>query len=279
MELGAFGVWTSQRALGDDTPADAARLVEELGYGTFWLGGSPRLTDTEPLLAATERLTVATGIVNVWQYEPAQLAAEHAQLRAAYPDRLLMGIGIGHREATQEYSQPLAKMGAFFDGLDAADPAVPKDERATAALRPGMLALAAERSRGAHTYFVPVEHTSFAREQVGPGELVATELACVVDTDRERARASARHYAQLYLNLQNYTRNLLHFGFTEADIANGGSDRLIDAVIPHGSAEQVATVAHEHLEAGANHVCLQPVGPHGMPREAWTALASALGLS
>src|SRR5271163_4638274 len=153
MALGAFGVWTSERALGEDSAGEAAKVVEDLGYGTFWLGGSPRLPSVQPLLAATTRLTVATGIVNVWQYEPAELAAEYAQLRGGYSDRLLLGVGIGHREATQEYAKPLATMRAFFDGLDAAPEPVSPRERCAAALRPRMLQLAAERSRGAHTYF------------------------------------------------------------------------------------------------------------------------------
>jgi probable F420-dependent oxidoreductase len=123
---------------------------------------------------------------------------------------------------------------------------------------------------------VPVEHARVARERLGPGKLVAPELACVLDTDRERARAVARDYAKLYLGLRNYTQNLLDLGFTEADIADGGSDRLIDAVIPHGAPEQIAEVVHAHLDAGADHVCVQPLGEEGIPRESWTALAKAL---
>jgi probable F420-dependent oxidoreductase len=215
MQAGEIGVWTSYRAIGEENAGEAARLVEDLGYGTFWLGGSPRLPTTRPLLEATERLLVATGIVNVWQYEPAQLAAEHAQLSGEFPGRLLLGIGIGHREATSEYSSPLATMGAFFDGLDAAETPVPRDERCVAALGPKMLDLSRERSRGTLTYFVPVAHTRFARERLGEHALVATELACVIDSDAERARATARQYAQLYLRLHNYTSNLLRFGFTE----------------------------------------------------------------
>ena len=142
-----------------------------------------------------------------------------------------------------------------------------------------MLELSAERGLGAHTYFVPVEHTRFARELLGAGPLIAAELACVLDSDDERARAAARGYAQLYLERRNYTTNLLRFGWREEDIAGGGSDALIDAVVPHGSAEQIAAVARAHLDAGADHVCLQPVGSSGIPREQWTALAAALGLA
>jgi probable F420-dependent oxidoreductase len=123
---------------------------------------------------------------------------------------------------------------------------------------------------------VPVEHTRFARERLGSGKLVATELACVVDTDPLRVKAVARHYAKLYLGLRNYTQNLLRFGFGEADIADGGSDRLIDAIIPQGSAERIAEVVRAHLEAGADHVCLQPLGEEGIPRESWAALSKLL---
>ncbi len=277
MRVGAIGVWTSYRALGAENAGEAARLAEDLGYGTFWLGGSPRLPTTRPLLQATGRLVVATGIVNVWQYEPAQLAAEHAELTGEFPGRLLLGIGIGHREATAEYASPLSTVRRFFDGLDGAETPVPSNERCVAALGPRMLDLSRERSLGTLTYFVPVAHTRFARERLGADALVATELACVIDPDVERARATARQYAQLYLRLHNYTSNLLRFGFTEADLENGGSDRLIDAVVPHGTAEQIAALAREHREAGADHVCVQPVGVSGIPVDEWTALASALG--
>jgi probable F420-dependent oxidoreductase len=139
-----------------------------------------------------------------------------------------------------------------------------------------MLELSAERSRGAIPYFTPVAHTRFARERVGENALVAPELACVIDSDTTRARATARRYAELYLGLRNYTSNLLRFDFTDEDIARGGSDRLIDAVVPHGMAEEIAAVARAHLDAGADHVCLQPVGVGGIPRQEWTSLAAAL---
>lgn len=276
MELGEIGIWTSYRAIDERDAGQAAELVESLGYGALWLGGSPRLPTVRPLLDATERLTVATGIVNVWQYEPATLAAERAELAAEFPGRLLLGIGIGHPEATSDYSHPLTTMRRFFDGLDGAAAPVPRDERCVAALGPKMLDLCADRSLGTLTYFTPVEHTRFARERVGENALVATELACVLDVDDDRARATARRYAELYLGLRNYTTNLLKFGFGEQDLAGGGSDRLIDAIVPHGTAEEIAAVARAHLDAGAHHVCLQTVGISGIPREQWTALAAAL---
>jgi probable F420-dependent oxidoreductase len=276
MHLGEIGVWTSYRAIGEENAGAAAKLLESLGFGALWLGGSPRLPAVRPLLGATEHLIVATGIVNVWQYEPTKLAAEHAELTREFPDRLLLGIGIGHPEATSDYTRPLSTMRKFLDGLDGADMPVAREERCMAALGPKMLDLSAGRCRGAHTYFVPVEHTRFARARVGDSALVAPELACVLDTDTERARASARKYAAVYLGLRNYTSNLLKFGFTDREIADGGSDRLIDTIIPHGTADEIAAVARAHLDAGADHVCLQTAGISGIPHEQWTALASAL---
>ncbi len=278
MKLTEVGIWTSYRAIGEENAGEAAKLVEDLGFGAFWLGGSPRLPALRPLLEATDQIVGATGILNVWQNEPATVAAQHAELTRDFPGRVLLGVGIGHPEATSDYSRPLTAMRRFFDGLDAADPPVPPSERCMAALGPKMLDLSAARSLGAHTYFVPVQHTRLARERIGDGALIAPELACVLDTDAERARATARNYAKVYLGLRNYTSNLLRFGFSEQDIAHDGSDGLIDAIIPHGTADEIAAVVREHLGAGANHVCLQPVGITGIPVEAWTALASALEL-
>ena len=276
MQLTKFGVWTGYRAIGEENAAEAASLAEELGFGTFWLGGSPLLPVVRPLLASTEKIVIATGIVNVWQNDPRELAAEHAELSTAFPDRLLLGIGVGHPEATSEYQRPLSKMTSFLDGLDAAQPPVPREQRCLAALGPKMLRLSAERSAGAIPYFTPVEHTRFAREQLGPQPLLAPELACVIDPDAERGRATARAYAKLYLGLSNYTANLLRFDFVEQDIADGGSDRLIDAVVPHGTAREIADVVQAHLDAGADHVCLQPVGVKGIPEEEWGELAAAV---
>jgi probable F420-dependent oxidoreductase len=276
MNVGTIGIWSSYRAFGKERAGEAAKLAEQLGYGAWWLGGSPFVPDVRPILEATTELMAATGILNVWSNEPAGTAAADAELRGEFPDRFVLGIGIGHPEATSDYRRPLTTMRHFLDGLDAAPAAPPVEERCLAALRPKMLELARERTAGAHTYFVPVEHTRSARERLGPGKLLAPELACVVDTDAVRARSVARDYAKLYLGLRNYTQNLLDFGFTEEDIASGGSDRLIDAIVPHGSAEEIAEVVRAHLDAGADHVCLQPLGGAGIPRESWTVLAKVL---
>jgi probable F420-dependent oxidoreductase len=275
MDIGDIGIWTSYRPFGIERAGEAAKLVEQLGYGAWWVGGSPHVPDIRPVLEATSTLVAATGILNVWSNDPGETAAADAALRADFP-RFILGVGIGHPEATSDYRRPLRTMRAFLDGLDASPTPPPADKRCLAALGPKMLDLAGERTAGTHSYFTTVDHTRFARERLGSGKLVAPELACVVDTDPVRAKAVARDYAKLYLGLRNYTKNLLDFGFTEPDLADGGSDRLIDAVIPQGSAEQIAEVARAHLHAGADHVCLQPLGEQGIPRKSWTALANAL---
>jgi probable F420-dependent oxidoreductase len=271
MDIGTIGIWKSRRS-----GTDGVQDVEALGYGALWLGGSPSVEQAREYVDAATTLPVITGILNVWQHEPADVAAAHAGLTADHPDRFVLGIGIGHPEATSEYTKPLAKMRAFFDGLDAADTPVPKDQRCAAALGPKMLDLAAERSLGTHPYFVHAEHTRFARERVGAGVLVAPEVAVVVEPDAETARRIAREYAQSYLRMSNYTSNLLRHGFTEHDVRDGGSDRLIDAVIPHGTPEQIAEAIREHLDAGADHVCLQPLGHGPAPVDDYRALAQVL---
>jgi probable F420-dependent oxidoreductase len=276
VDLGRIGVWTSFRPFGADRAGEAARLVEQLGYGAWWVGGSPHVPDVRRVLDATTTMVAATGILNIWSNDPAETAAADAALRAEFPGRLMLGIGIGHPEATSDYRRPLTAMRAFLDGLDASPTPPPADARCLAALGPRMLDLARERAAGTHQYFVTVDHTRLARERLGPGKLVAPEVACVVERDPPRGRAVARDYAKLYLGLRNYTRNLLRIGFTEADVAGGGSDRLIDAVIPQGAPERIAEAVHAHLEAGADHVCLQPLGEEGIPRASWTALAKVL---
>ena len=189
MDLGKLGVWTTYRRIEEDQAGEAAALAEQLGYGTFWLGGSPRLPSVRPLLEATESIVVATSIVNIWTYAPAQLAAEYAELARDFRERLLVGIGVGHPEATSDYTRPFSAMQAFLDGVDTAQAPIPRERRCLAALAPKMVALSAERSLGSIPYFTPVEHTGVARAQLGAGPLLAPEVAFVLDTDVERARA------------------------------------------------------------------------------------------
>jgi probable F420-dependent oxidoreductase len=276
MDFGKYGAWTSYRRIGKDHAGEAARAAEEAGLGTLWLGGSPRLEETRPLLEGSEKLVVGTSIVNIWGYDPADLVAEYAALEADFPGRLCVGIGVGHPEATSDYKRPLTNLEAFLDGIDAAEEPIPVERRISAALGPKMLAMSARRSLGTIPYFTSVDHTRFAREAVGPDALVIPEIACVLDEDVERARAAAREYAKLYLGLSNYTNALLQNGFEGADIEDGGSDRLIDHVIPHGTAADIAAAARAHVEAGADHVALQTIGGEGVPADEWRALAAAL---
>src|SRR3954447_1943928 len=268
--IGRIGIWHS-RSKG--SPEIVAH-VERLGFGAFWLGGSPSVEQARPYVEAGTRIPVLTGILKVWQHDPADVAREHAKLVAEHPARFVLGIGIGHPEATSDYTRPLKTMREFFDGLDQAG--VPKDERLAAALGPQMLDPPAERSLGTHPYLIDAQHTRFARERVGDGVLVAPEVAVVLEEDVETARKIAREYAATYLRLKNYTGNLLRFGYTEDDIADGGSDRLIDAVIPHGSPEQVAEAIRVHLQAGADPVGVQPLGHGAEPVADWEKLANVL---
>jgi probable F420-dependent oxidoreductase len=271
MELGHVGIWRLHQHGHDDLAE-----LEGIGYRTLWLGSSPSLADARACLERSSTLVIATGILNIWQHEPADVAAGHAELRRAFPGRFLLGVGVAHPESTSEYRRPLSAMRTFLDGLDAAPEPVAREERVAAALGPKMLQLAAERTLGAHPYFTPVEHTRLAREALGPEPLLAPEVAVVVEPDEETARGHARAYAAGYLRRSNYTRNLERLGFTERDFADGGGDRLIDAVIPHGSPGAVAEAVRAHLDAGADHVCLQPLGHGPAPLDDYRALARAL---
>ena len=276
MDFGDFGVWTSYLAIGEENAGAAAAAAEAAGVGTFWLGGSPRLAQVRRLLEGSERLTIATSVVNIWGYDPADLAREYAELEADFPGRVCVGIGVGHPEATSDYKRPLTALEGFLDGVDAAATPIPIRRRIVAALGPKMLAMSNRRSLGTIPYFTSVDHTRAARDAVGADALVIPEVAYVLDEDVERARATARRYAQLYLGLRNYTKALLDHGFEQADIEDGGSDRLIDHVIPHGSAAEVATIVRAHREAGADHVALQALGVDGIPAGEWAALVKAL---
>ena len=274
IELGQIGIWQGAANL---TPELAAE-VERLGYGSIWIGGSPGgdLGIVEDLLHATDHIAVATGIVNVWKDDAAVIAAAYHRIAARHPDRFLLGIGIGHPEATQEYRQPYATLVSYLDQLDEAG--VPKDARALAALGPKVLALSAARSAGAHPYLTTPEHTRWARQLLGAGPLLAPEQKVVLDTDPERARAIARRaVANPYLRLTNYVGNLRRLGWTDADVANDGSDRLIDALVAQGDAASISRGVTAHLEAGADTVTVQALG--GDPLSTFRALADHLPLA
>jgi probable F420-dependent oxidoreductase len=238
----------------------------------------------ENLLAATTTATIATGILNLWMHTAEETAANHATLTAQHGDRFFVGIGVSHallidaRIEAGAYRQPLAQTRAFLDALDAAPVPLAVEDRALAALGPKMLELAATRTAGVHPYLVTPEHTHLAREAVGPDALVATEQGVVLETDADRARAIARANLANYFLLPNYTNNWKRLGFNEAEIADGGSDRLIDALVAWGDEAAIAARVDEHRAAGASHVCIQVLTetPRALPMEQLRRLAPAL---
>ena len=248
--------------------------LEELGFGTAWLGGSTGVHHAVPLLEATSRLAVATGIQSIWQHEAADTAVRFAELDATHPGRFLLGLGVSHAKLAEQYRRPYAAMVDYLDALDAAG--VPADRRVLAALGPKMLRLARDRSAGSHPYLVTPEHTSEARETLGEGPLLAPELKVVLETDPARARTIARAHLAFYLTLPNYTNTFLRLGFTESDLADGGSDRLIDAVYAWGSDDRIRARVEEFHVAGADHVALQVLDDQPddvLPRKAWRRVA------
>jgi probable F420-dependent oxidoreductase len=261
--LGTVGVWAGPAAAGPDL----ARQAEELGLGAVWIGGSnpdqAALAERQTMLAATDRIVVATGITSIWAWEPAELAALVERIDATHPGRFLLGLGVSHAPLVQrlgrQYTKPYTEMRRFLDGLDEAG--LTPATRVLAALGPKMLELARDRSAGAHPYLVTPAHTRIARDILGPEPLLAPEQAVVVSPEPDYARQVARDYLALYLPMPNYTGNLRELGFADEDFVAGGSDRLVDAVIPWGDAEVVAARVAEHLSAGADHVAIQPLGP------------------
>lgn len=254
MDIGKLGVWTSSRDAGWLREPGAPKELEELGFGTLWLGSSPAdLTFPERLLAASSGLVVATGIVNVWD-APAEVLA--AAYRRVASDRLLVGIGAGHRLAVGDaYVKPYEKLVGYLDGLDAGG--VPVAARALAALGPRVLRLAADRTAGAHPYLVTPDHTAQARETLGAGPLLVPEQKVVLSTDPAAARRLGRERLGPYLRLENYANNWRRLGFTDDDLAGGGSDRLVDAMVAWGDDEAIRARVAAHLAAGADQVALQ----------------------
>jgi len=275
-EIGRFGIWRSASLV---TPQIAAG-VERLGFGVLWLGSSPAgdLAQAEALLDATTTLTLATSIVNMWKDQAKLVARSHARVQRRHPGRFLLGVGAGHREATQQYARPYETLARYVDELVAGG--VPPDGLVLAALGPRVLRLAGDQTAGAIPYLVPPEHTAQARALLGPGPLLAPEHKVVLDTDPARARALGRSRVRTpYLGLVNYTGNLRRLGWAEEDLTGGGSDALIDALVAHGSPAEVAAQVARHLDAGADHVCLQLITEEGDdPLPGYARLAPALGL-
>jgi probable F420-dependent oxidoreductase len=280
--MSEIGIWSSGLRSEDPHVAgeirEAAAELEELGYAAVWLGSSPGVRHAVPLLEATSRIVVATGILNIWEYDPAEVAAEQAGVATEHPGRFLLGLGASHSALVKDYRKPYSTMVDFLDRLDAAGS--PKDGRVLAALGPRMLALSRDRAAGAHPYLITPEHTAKAREILGSGPLLAPEVKVVLDTDPERARAAARGHLAIYLGMPNYTGNLLRLGFTEDDFRDGGSDRLIDATFAWGGMDVIRERVAAHQKAGADQVVLQVVtaGQAALPRSQWRELADGLEL-
>jgi probable F420-dependent oxidoreductase len=273
--LGSYGIW---RSVGLVTP-ELATKIERLGFGALWLGGSPSadLKIVDKLLAATNELVVATSIVNMWQSDAHEVAGSFKRIEAAHPGRFLLGIGVGHREAIKEYASPYQTTVDYVNAL--LGDGVPSGSVILAALGPKMLRLAAERTAGANPYLVTPQYVVRAREIIGAGPLLAVEHKAVIEADPTTARAIGRpRVHRPYLGLRNYLSNLRRLGWTDDDLADGGSDALIDALVAHGDAGEVARQLGGFVAAGADHVCVQLVTdtPDADPVPGYRALADVL---
>ena len=284
MNITALGVWCHFDAMPASGAAVATQRIEALGYGALWIPealGREAFASASFLLSSTSKLIVATGIANIWARDATTMAAGRATLAEQSGGRFLLGIGVSHRPLVQEmrghqWSKPYSMMRSYLDAMARAPyAAVPPTEAqptVIGALHPRMLALAAERTSGAHPYLVPPEHTAFARETMGPDAWICTEQKVLLEKDATKARAIARHAIAMYLELPNYRTNLERFGFGDEDFRAGGSNRLVDAIVAWGDEKAIATRIKAHHDAGANHVCIQPLHPLGMPQPDWNVL-------
>ncbi len=272
--LGRYGIWRR----GVDLTPELAAEIERFGFGSLWIGGSPAadLLATESLLAATQRLVVATGIVNIWRAEPRVVAASFHRIEAAHPGRFILGVGAGHPENEAQAAKPYAALVAYLDTL--AEEGVPAHRVALAALGDRVLALAGERTLGAHPYFVPPEHTARARGILGPGPLLVPEQRVVLEADAAIARDIVRPGMLPYFALRNYRSNLLRLGMDPAEL-DAASDAAVDRIAVWGDAARVRAGVDAHLTAGADHVAVQIIGsaPTGVTSQL-PLLAKALGL-
>jgi probable F420-dependent oxidoreductase len=274
VELGRYGVWRPWQQLA---PALVVEL-EKLGFGTVWVGSSPPgdLEVVEQYLDATSRITVATSVVNMWSDGPAEVAAAYHRIVGRYPDRFLLGVGVGHPEQSAAYRSPFQTMVEYLRALDTGG--VPRQRRLLAALGPKAMRLACDQAAGAIPYLVTPQHTRRARALLGPTAILAPEHKVVLEPDPERARAIGRARVQNpYLGLTNYLNSLRELGYTDDDLADGGSDRLVDDLALHGTPEQIAIRLGKHFAAGADHVAVQLLtDPNADPLPGYAALAGAL---
>ncbi|HLM19459.1 MAG TPA: LLM class F420-dependent oxidoreductase [Acidimicrobiia bacterium] len=291
MDLGRVGIWTFALDL---QPVARAREVgaelEELGYGAIWIPdavGRDPLVHAALLLGGTNRIAVGTGIAQIYGRDPMTMTGGWKTITEAFPGRFVLGLGVSHQPMVeglrgQTYGPPLTAMREYLERMDtamyvAAEP-TESPRRVLAALGPKMLALAAERADGAHPYNVPPEHTARAREILGPDKLLAPEQAVLLETDPVEARRIARGHMAIYLDLPNYMNNLRRFGITDDDIADGGSDHLVDTLVAWGDVDAVRARVKSHLDAGADHVAVQVLTPDRgtLPLDDWRELAPVL---
>jgi probable F420-dependent oxidoreductase len=291
-DLGPIGIWTFAF---DQLPAAQARElaaeVEQLGFGAIWIPeavGKDPLVHSALLLGATQRIVLATGIASIYARDAMSMKQGQMTLTEAFPDRFVLGLGVSHAPMVEgmrghTYAKPFAAMRDYLDAMDAAlylgAPPSASPRTVIGALGPKMLSLAGERTQGAHPYNVTAEHTASAREILGPDKLLAPEVAVAVESDPDTARALGRAHLAIYLGLPNYVNNILRLGFTDADVSDGGSDRLVDALVAWGTPDEIAAKVRVHHQAGADHVCLQVLAPRdagGPPIEQWRRLAEVL---
>jgi probable F420-dependent oxidoreductase len=286
--VGAWS-WALQRLSAADA-GEAARTFESQGYPATWipetLHNKEILSQSALLLGATDRLVIASGIANIHARDPMAMANGAKALAEAYPGRFVLGLGVSHAPSVATrggtYGRPVETMRAYLDAMDASQYGAPPPAEPVpivlAALGPRMLELAAERTDGAHPYFVPVDHTVLARGHLGPDAMLAVEQTAVLTTDAAAGREVARAFARGYLGLPNYANNLRRLGYGDDDLAGEGSDRLIDAVIAIGDVDHIVRRVREHHEAGADHVCIQirAESPSDPATAAFAELAAAL---
>jgi probable F420-dependent oxidoreductase len=265
-KLGRYGVWTRELV----TP-ELAVEIEKLGFSTLWLGGPPatEIKFVKPILANTTNLTVVAG-GGIWSPSARTMAGSFHFINTAYPGRFLLGVSAGRRE-------PYGAFVDYLDELDAAD--VPSRGRILAALGPQVLNLAARRTAGAHPYLTTPEHTERARELVGDTVYLAPQHSVVLSLDPDRARAIGGKELAEALDIADYVNNCRRLGFAASDVAKPGSDKLIDAVVAHGSAQDIASRLNEHLEAGADHVAINVLSSPDTLLPTWTALSERLQMT
>lgn len=287
---GTVGIWTStHETLPAGQSGEIAAELESLGYAAMWIPeawGREAFTSSTLLLSATSRITIATGIANIWGRDAVNASNAAKTLNAAFADRFVLGLGVSHQPLVErlrghDYQSPLEAMREFLTAMDAAPMFAPEGQqdyaRVVAALGPKMLKLGATLANGVHTYLVTPEHTAVARSIVGD-QFIGVEQAVVLGQDRDEFLRRAHAYLEIYTGLDNYRNSWRRYGFNDEDFVRGGSERLCDAMVVHGNEAAVLTNIDEHREAGASHVCLQVLGADlaAPPLEEWRRIAGAL---